>query len=271
MVIDDFFDLKRCIAQHRRNRAHLTAQANRVLSGTVADERMEAQLPSVVQVRNRRRAPENVDSLDVAVPYNGTPGADRLGAGAVAPLQLPRGEPHFHRQIVAAVRPRRYLPSMTHGDLIDAALEENAIARAELVEACDALSEPRRLERWFGANAWSLHDIVAHIAVWQDAAARGLEQLTRGEAPDIEGWHGDDDTYNAATIELFASAPWPEVLTALRHARERHAAAAEAARDHLADAAFEEGGQGRRLLFLPSTHDREHVPAILEWRRARGY
>lgn len=61
-------------------------------------------------------------------------------------------------------------------DPIDAAIEANAIARAALIEACDALTEGQRLERWYGENAWSLHDIAAHLAVWEDAAARGLEQ-----------------------------------------------------------------------------------------------
>lgn len=160
---------------------------------------------------------------------------------------------------------------MTRFELIDAALEENAIARAELIEACDALSESHRLERWYGDRGWSLHDIVAHIAVWQDAAARGLEQIARGEPPDIEGWHGDDDAYNAATVALFASAPWHEVLTALRHARERHVAASEALHAAVDPAALEEGAPARRLLQFPASHDREHVPAIVEWRRERGY
>ena len=160
---------------------------------------------------------------------------------------------------------------MTQADLIESAIDANAVARAELIEACDALSEARRLEGWYGDRKWSLHDIVAHIAVWQDAAARGLEQLAHGETPDIEGWHGDDDAYNAATVELFASAPWPEVLTALRHARERHAAATAALRAAPDAGAIAESAAGRRLLLLPSTHDREHIAAILEWRRERGY
>jgi hypothetical protein len=160
---------------------------------------------------------------------------------------------------------------MTPANLIETASEVNAVARAELIEACDALSEPRRLEGWYGDRNWSLHDIVAHIAVWQDAAARGLEQLAHGETPDIEGWHGNDDAYNAATVELFASAPWPEVLTALRHARERHAAASAALGAAPDAAAIAESAAAKRLLLLPSTHDREHVAAILEWRRERGY
>jgi len=47
------------------------------------------------------------------------------------------------------------------------------------MQAIDALPVPRRLEVWFGT--WSLKDIVAHLATWQDAAALGLEQIARGE------------------------------------------------------------------------------------------
>ena len=36
-------------------------------------------------------------------------------------------------------------------------------------------------------------------------------------------------------------------------------------------AAIAESPAGKRLLLLPSTHDREHISAILEWRRERGY
>ncbi len=151
---------------------------------------------------------------------------------------------------------------------VDRAIAANAEARAALVEACDALKESQRLEPWFGEQRWSLHDVVAHIAVWQDAAARGLEQIARGETPDVEGWDGDDDAYNAANVELFASAPWPEVVTALRHARERHESAARALSATAVDL---EVDPARRLLWLPSTHDGEHVPAILEWRASHGY
>jgi hypothetical protein len=159
---------------------------------------------------------------------------------------------------------------MTSTEIVDVALEANAIARARLIEACDALKEGQRLEKWYGTTEWSLHDIAAHIAVWQDAAARGLEQLSRGDAPDIEGWDGDDDAYNASTVELFASAPWAEVMTALRHARERHESASELVRSVAAEG-LASGTTGHRLLFLPSTHDGEHIEAILEWRRAHGY
>lgn len=95
-------------------------------------------------------------------------------------------------------------------------------------------------------------------------------RIARGEAPDVEGWDGDDDAYNAATVELFASAPWPEVMTALRHARERHESACEGMRA-TDPARLQPAEPAHRLLYLPATHDGEHVPAILEWRRARGY
>lgn len=160
---------------------------------------------------------------------------------------------------------------MAHAnDVVDAALEANAATRASLIEACDALTEAQRLERWYGGQRWSLHDIAAHIAVWQDAAAGGLEQIAHGERPAVEGWDGDDDAFNASTVALFASAPWPEVMTALRHARERHESAVAGLRE-LPAATLEAGGTAHRLLLLPSTHDAEHIPAILEWRRINGY
>ena len=154
--------------------------------------------------------------------------------------------------------------------IVQAALETNATARAALIEACDALRESQLLEPWYGERRWSLHDIAAHIGVWQDAAARGLEQITRGEAPDVEGWDGDDDAYNAATVTLFASAPWAEVMAALRRARERHESAARGLL-RLEALQLEPGQSARRLLDLPATHDGEHIPAILEWRRRHGY
>src|SRR5688572_26643396 len=103
---------------------------------------------------------------------NGAPPVHRRGvittlAFAEHGSKLARG------RLLASRRPGRYLPPMTPADLIQSAIDVNAVARAELIEACDALSESRRLERWYGDNEWSLHDIVAHIAVWQDAAARG--------------------------------------------------------------------------------------------------
>ena len=71
-------------------------------------------------------------------------------------------------------------------------------------------------------------------------------------------------------MALFASAPWAEVMSALRHARERHASAARGLAG-LDPAQLEAGQSARRLLELPATHDGEHVPAILEWRREHGY
>lgn len=241
-----------------------------VESGKVAREWVQAGGAKPVQLAHRGGSENLVDAFAVASADLLTPRALRLAVPVVSPFQCARRESDFHPRILAPLLPRRYLPTMSATDLIDSAREANAMARAALIEACDALTEGQRLERWYGDKAWSLHDIAAHIAVWQDAAARGLEQIARGEPPDIEGWDGDDDTYNAATLELFASAPWPEVMTALRHARERHETASQAM-PSAAPGALKPGQPGHRLLFLPSTHDGEHVPSILEWRRARGY
>ena len=58
---------------------------------------------------------------------------------------------------------------------IETVLAENASARAEFMAAIDALPRERREEAAF--DGWSVHDLVLHLAIWQDAAASVLLQL----------------------------------------------------------------------------------------------
>jgi hypothetical protein len=53
---------------------------------------------------------------------------------------------------------------------LDAIIEENAQVRAELIAAIDALPADRRLEPGL-LGEWSLNDVLAHIAGWQEAMA----------------------------------------------------------------------------------------------------
>jgi hypothetical protein len=168
--------------------------------------------------------------------------------------RLPGSAHHLTSEVVAAA--------------VEAAIERNARLRAELMQAIDALPAPRRLEVWFGT--WSLKDVLAHLATWQDAAALGLEQIARGERPSLPGFEGDDDAYNAAAVARLEHASWEQLLAMLDAARGRHDAAARGLVGTVAVERLEEGRATRRLLDLPATHDEEHVPAILEWRRGAG-
>jgi hypothetical protein len=153
--------------------------------------------------------------------------------------------------------------------VIEEAIEENARARAELLEAIDALSEEQRLEVWY--DGWSVKDIVAHLAAWQNAVAVGLEHIARGERPSLPGYEGDDDRFNELNTSAVADEPWEHIMAGLRAARERHEAAARNLRDAGVEPdRLEEGKTAHRFLFHSGGHEREHIPAILEWRRERG-
>lgn len=157
---------------------------------------------------------------------------------------------------------------------VEAMLEANRAARAELLTALDALTDVQRREVWFGT--WSLHELIAHVAAWQDGFAIALEQMLAGERPAIPGFDPgiDDreatDRFNAAVAEGASAKSWATLLSELRAARERHEAVVARVPGVLDPERFAEGRTARRLADS-ANHDREHIDAILEWRSSRGY
>ena len=152
--------------------------------------------------------------------------------------------------------------------VVDDALQHNAAARAELLDALDRVPEDRRTEVWYGI--WSLKDILAHLVGWQEAWAVGLDQVASGERPALPGYEGDDDSFNAKSVARFTDESWEQVLGALRTTREQHDEVARGIVGRIEASRLEEGRAGHRFLFAPGNHDREHIPAILEWRREQG-
>lgn len=157
---------------------------------------------------------------------------------------------------------------------VDAVIEANRAARAELLSAVDALTAEQRREVWFGT--WSLHEVIAHIAAWQVGFAIGFEQILAGERPVIPGFDRtlDDgeatDRFNAAAAAGASGKSWEMLLGELRAARERHEAVVARIPGALDPDRFVEGRTARRLAGS-AEHDREHIDAILEWRRSKGY
>jgi uncharacterized damage-inducible protein DinB len=148
-------------------------------------------------------------------------------------------------------------------DVLDALIEENAAARAELMQAVDALPADQRLQPAFGD--WSVKDVMAHLAGWQEGMAEYLEQAGRGERPRIPDFEdGDIDRYNHSRVAESADASWELVMGRLRAARERQEAAIRGLRA-LEPERYAEGRSAHRLASV-AEHDREHVQEILAWR-----
>jgi hypothetical protein len=156
---------------------------------------------------------------------------------------------------------------------VEAILEDNQQARAGLLEALDGLTAEQRRQGWYGPDAWSLHDIVAHVYTWQDGFAHALERIARGERPEVPEYEPNlpdaDDRFNARAVEANRHLTWEELLAHLRAACERHDAAVKNLVGKVPPDRYEEGKTARRLS-SSANHDREHTPAILEWRRREG-
>ena len=160
-------------------------------------------------------------------------------------------------------------------EALDALIEANEQARAELLDALDALPADRRVEGWFGPEAWSAKDILAHIARWQAGWAVALGQIAGGERPAIPEFEPNrddpeaaDNAFNAESVARASDMTWEQVLARLREAREQHH---EAIRG-LAVLEPDRYAEGRTPYRLADAaeHDREHAAAILAWRGEQG-
>jgi GNAT superfamily N-acetyltransferase len=76
------------------------------------------------------------------------------------------------------------------------------------------------------ANAWSLHDVVGHLAGWHEVTRARLRAAAARSAPTFPAWLGaqtprSEDALHAANARLLAerrARPWPEVLAGWRAA-----------------------------------------------------
>lgn len=136
----------------------------------------------------------------------------------------------------------------------------------ELLQAVEGLSDEAATRVWYGT--WSVRDIMAHIAGWHREMASALQRVARGERPTPEGVdYSDADDWNARFAQAHADTPWPQMLQELRASKDALLAAAR----QVPEDRFEEGRVAYRILHNAAIdHYREHIPAILEWRRREG-
>ena len=158
---------------------------------------------------------------------------------------------------------------------LDAIIEANARARADLLAAVEALPGEARLERWCGPAGWSVQDVLAHMATWQRAWSVLLGQIARGERPVLADYTPNaqdpdaaDATYNAQAVAQARDLDWEQVLAQLREASALHEAAVRGL-DALDPDRYAEGRTPHRLA-VAAVHDREHLDEILAWRRTQS-
>lgn len=150
-------------------------------------------------------------------------------------------------------------------DILDELLEENARARAELLEVVDSIPMQQRLEP--SLDGWSIRDIIVNIAAWQDGWGHALELIAQGERPRVPGFENNDiDAFNAMKQQEAAGESWEQSMARLQAARERHEAAVRGLR--AVDPERYQPGKTAYRIADTAEHDHEHIEQIAEWRRA---
>ncbi len=77
------------------------------------------------------------------------------------------------------------------------------------------------IERPRTQDAWSIHDVLAHIAAWEEEAARRLALVARGRGDRIVWYEtaAEVDRYNARAVRQARRTPLGPLLARLARAR----------------------------------------------------
>lgn len=134
-------------------------------------------------------------------------------------------------------------------------------ARCELLAAIEGLTPEKMTVPMLGE--WSVKDILAHVASWEEQILPDLRRIRDGHRPALASFREQDvDQWNALIMSLRKNFPLEQVLHELDYYRRT----TKEALDFLPDAAFASG-------FVPATcaisvhHDREHAGQIRAWRQ----
>jgi uncharacterized damage-inducible protein DinB len=149
-----------------------------------------------------------------------------------------------------------------------ALLHRLTLERAYLWRSFESLPDSELVRRP-AIGDWSVKDILAHIADWEEEFIVGIQQAARGEHPRFLDY--DDEAFNQAHFLMHKDDTLDQGRQHLREVRQRTLALL----NRLSDEEWERPGQPpfahvamvawcvERL----AAHDREHWPSIMIWRQ----
>ena len=113
---------------------------------------------------------------------------------------------------------------------------------------------------------WSVKDLLAHVAFWEEIAIPDFERAARGHAPALANFDPKNvDTWNALAMSMRRRFSAEQVLFELAAMRE----AMIARLDYLPDTTFASGWVPA-YCGISARHDRDHAKHIREWREKAG-
>ena len=94
----------------------------------------------------------------------------------------------------------------------DEIISELVETRRKILDAAAALPPAKRDEVFLGV--WSVKDLLAHLAGWDDTNRQAAEELLAGQVPSFYGHHDRDwQTYNAGLVAAYRQEDFTEQLT----------------------------------------------------------
>ncbi|MGQ9573339.1 MAG: DinB family protein [Dehalococcoidia bacterium] len=138
-------------------------------------------------------------------------------------------------------------------------------ARQELLAAIDGLTPEQMAIPVF--DDWSVKDILAHVASWEEYALPDFQRIARGHKPALASFREQEvDNWNALVMSLRRNFPLDQVM----HELEANRQALVAALDALPDERLAQGQFARVWATIAAFHDREHAEDIRKWRQKEG-
>jgi hypothetical protein len=144
-------------------------------------------------------------------------------------------------------------------ELIDGLLR----ARREVLDAASLLSPPQQDQVFLGI--WSLKDLLAHLAGWDDTNRRAVGDILAGRKPAFwEHYDKDWASYNALLVAEYRRDDWSEMLEVVRESHSRLI-------DYLESLPAEDlltRGKIRTLLRTEIKDEREHTRQVERYVKA---
>lgn len=137
-------------------------------------------------------------------------------------------------------------------------------ARNQLRAAIEGLPEAEMTKPVDGT--WSVKDMLAHIASWDELGATDIARASRGHIPALMSFKDEEiDDWNAALMRGRLAFTLPQVRFELDDRRDRLVETLKAAPDDLVA-----GPLVARLCDVVIEHDELHAKEISDWRKAAG-
>ncbi len=138
-------------------------------------------------------------------------------------------------------------------------------SRAETLDVINGIPEEKMTVVAFGA--WSVKDVLCHLASWEQFAVPDLQRISRGHIPQLATFRREDvDDWNVGLMRSRNLFPLPQAMFELEDSRRQFIDALNA----LPDGLFASGQLASMRVNGLAEGERGPATEIWEWRKQQG-